>query len=697
MIKRIKRYELIEEVGRGGMAVVYRASDTALDRLVAVKVLHPHLASRPESARRFFREARAVAKLRHSNIVEIFDTSSEADTDVDQQFIVTEFIDGGTLRELVEEHTVQLPCVGVAIAVELCKALEHAHEHGIVHRDIKPENVMISGEGVVKLMDFGIAQVLDADRMTASGSLLGSPAHMPPEIVDGKIADKRADIFSLGTVLYYVITNALPFEGNNPTAVLRNIIEGRYQDPTRRNPRVGRKLGGIVRRCMEVDRDDRYDDIETVHTRLQAELDDLGIEDARALVTAYIADPDGFTESYRPKLVDRLVQRAEESLAARDIPAATDYINRILAYEPDDPRADALLRKIGSRRRVMALAIAALVCVFLLGAGYYFSQLASTSTEEGATASPSADAEAEESATQETQSPPVVARVTVPDSLEANIRGALQTRFSEAALAGKRHAQVEHNARGKLIFALVAGARQGAPWLQKPDSRLLASAARVRPKDRTPAEPDASVLTGKVGPDLVVTDVLPTGFNLEPKPPTTIPVRIKTYQESGYLLYKGKKFRVNGNKIATLQLPLGTHDVSVGCEECRPKTLKIVVTRSDLERGELAYNSGKQLWLEWKQATVVVGNNTDLDTYESAFYFLGDPAIGPDDIAVPIQVTSKVRAEFTRTMRDREVHVFFMTDEDEAPNMRYSEMTKARLKERFVQVKPGQYTVLRPK
>src|SRR5262245_14271680 len=200
------RYRLLEEVGQGGMAVVYRAQDSTLKREVAIKVLHPHLLAEGESKQRLEREAQAVAKLQHDNILQIFDYSGG---DSPSSFIVTEFIDGQTLKQFLANRKAPLPEVAALIVVEVGNALEHAHSLGIIHRDLKPENVMVRKDGFLKLMDFGVAQVLDLERMTVTGQLLGSPAYMAPEIFEGKPLDFRTDVFSLGVILYQMATGEL--------------------------------------------------------------------------------------------------------------------------------------------------------------------------------------------------------------------------------------------------------------------------------------------------------------------------------------------------------------------------------------------------------------------------------------------------------------------------------------------------------
>src|SRR5262245_18374055 len=182
------RYRVIEEVGQGGMAIVYKAHDETLKREVAVKVLHAHLLAEPESKARLQREAQAVAKLQHDNIVQIFDYSGKESP---ASYIVTEFIDGQTLKQFLGGRPMRAPEVAVCIAIEVGSALLHAHSLGIIHRDVKPENVMVRKDGVLKLMDFGVAQIMDLERMTVTGQLLGSPAYMAPELLEGKPIDVR--------------------------------------------------------------------------------------------------------------------------------------------------------------------------------------------------------------------------------------------------------------------------------------------------------------------------------------------------------------------------------------------------------------------------------------------------------------------------------------------------------------------------
>ena len=273
------------------MAVVYRAQDETLRREVAVKVLHPHLLAEAESRARLQREARAVAKLNHDGIVQIFDYSGD---DALSSFIVTEFIDGQTLKQFLANRKLPVPELAALIVLEVGDALAHAHSLGIIHRDVKPENVMVSKDGAIKLMDFGVAQVVDLERMTVTGQILGSPAYMAPEVLDGKTLDFRSDIFSLGVMLYQMATGVLPFAGKNPHEVLKRIAEGRYADPRTVSPRVSDHLAKVIARSLARNPSDRYARITLMLDDLCTYVVDAGLENPREELRRYFTAPETY-------------------------------------------------------------------------------------------------------------------------------------------------------------------------------------------------------------------------------------------------------------------------------------------------------------------------------------------------------------------------------------------------------------------
>src|SRR5262245_1545412 len=351
-----ERYKLIEEVGQGGMAIVYRAQDETLKRVVAIKVLHQHLAAEPESKARLEREAQAVAKLRHDNILEIFDYSGH---DSQSSYIVTEFIDGQTLKQFLAARALKFPEAAAMVAVEVCGALAHAHSVGVLHRDVKPENVMVRKDGLLKLMDFGVAQELDRQLLAAAGQLLGSPAYMASEIVEGKQLDFRTDVCSVGIMLYLLATGSLPFTGKNPHEVLRRITEGKFPDPRLVGRGVDQALSRIITRALARRPEDRYPDVGPLADDLRAYLEDAGLGDVRAELRAFFADPADYEAGLPKRLAAALTAAAPRHLAAKRSAKALEIWNRVLAFDPNNAVVAAALRKLEGRARLKLVALIA--------------------------------------------------------------------------------------------------------------------------------------------------------------------------------------------------------------------------------------------------------------------------------------------------------------------------------------------------
>ncbi len=372
MLRKLEKYEIEEEIGHGGMATVYRAHDTVLDRLVALKVMHPHLRAAEEARRRFHREAQSVARLRHPRVLEIYDFSGEGSSEA---YIAAELLTGPTLKKWREDHQDVPAEIAACFVVEIAKALEAAHEAKIVHRDVKPENVLLHQARTIKLTDFGIADMIDAASMTATGQILGSPGHMAPEQIEGKDTDTRTDLFSLGTVLYYLATGRLPFTGRNPHQILKRIVDAEYADPLRVNPTIGGRLRSIIIKTLEKDPDDRYQTATEVREDLERFVAEAGIEDVEQTLAAYLGDPERVGAEIKAETIDRLIDRGSRASDAGDVPVALDCYNRVLALDEGNERVLKLIERVGldRRRRALMMSGAGLIAFGLVAGGVAYA------------------------------------------------------------------------------------------------------------------------------------------------------------------------------------------------------------------------------------------------------------------------------------------------------------------------------------
>ncbi|MFD0278081.1 Stk1 family PASTA domain-containing Ser/Thr kinase [Kitasatospora sp. NPDC127111] len=263
------RYVLEAALGEGGMASVHRAHDTVLDRTVAVKTLHVDLARDPAFRERFRREAKAVAGLNHTNIVAVHDFGEETD-DADgggvAQYIVMEYVQGRSLREQVRDRAGADGATALSMTAAVLDALAYSHGRGLIHRDIKPANVMVTADGVVKVMDFGIARALqsDATAMTQTGTVLGTPQYLSPEQALGKPADARSDLYSVGCMLFELVTGTLPFDGESALSVLYQHVQQPPPAPSSVNPALAPAIDAIVARALSKDPAERYQSAEAM-------------------------------------------------------------------------------------------------------------------------------------------------------------------------------------------------------------------------------------------------------------------------------------------------------------------------------------------------------------------------------------------------------------------------------------------------
>lgn len=268
MISRLGRYEVLGELGQGAMGIVYKARDPLIDRIVAIKTINLGLAldEKEEYEGRFYQEAKAAGRLSHPNIVTIYDVGKNGDV----AYIAMEFLEGRELRDIMNEDRLLSVDQVLDIAAQVAQGLDYAHEHDIVHRDVKPSNVMVVHDGHVKITDFGIARMASSAVRTQTGMVLGSPKYMSPEQVMGKAIDQRSDIFSLGVMLYEMLTGQAPFNGDNVNAIMYQTLNAIPATPDSINPEVPEMVNFIVAKALAKKLEDRYQNARDIAVDLRA-------------------------------------------------------------------------------------------------------------------------------------------------------------------------------------------------------------------------------------------------------------------------------------------------------------------------------------------------------------------------------------------------------------------------------------------
>ncbi|MEW6563212.1 MAG: serine/threonine-protein kinase [Pseudomonadota bacterium] len=284
MMNRLGRYEVVAELGQGAMGVVYKAIDPLIDRVVAIKTINLNQAEdeKEEYEGRFYQEAKAAGRLSHPNIVTIYDVGREDHI----AYIAMEFLEGRELRDILNDGE-PLPLDQVLdIVAQVALGLAYAHENGIVHRDVKPSNIMVTRDGHVKITDFGIARMASSAVRTQTGMVLGSPKYMSPEQVVGKELDQRSDIFSLGAMLYEMLTGRSPFDGENVNSILYQVVNAMPTPPNIVNPDLPEMLSFIVAKALAKNVDERYQNAREFADDLRICRKSLSPESAGAAVKA---------------------------------------------------------------------------------------------------------------------------------------------------------------------------------------------------------------------------------------------------------------------------------------------------------------------------------------------------------------------------------------------------------------------------
>ncbi|MFF2021844.1 Stk1 family PASTA domain-containing Ser/Thr kinase [Streptomyces sp. NPDC058171] len=370
------RYELGQVLGRGGMAEVHLAHDTRLGRTVAVKTLRADLARDPSFQARFRREAQSAASLNHPAIVAVYDTGEDYIDNISIPYIVMEYVDGSTLRELLHSGRKLLPERSMEMTIGILQALEYSHRNQIVHRDIKPANVMLTRTGQVKVMDFGIARAMgDAGMtMTQTSAVIGTAQYLSPEQAKGETVDARSDLYSTGCLLYELLTVRPPFIGDSPVAVAYQHVREEAQPPSVFDPEITPEMDAIVLKALVKDPDYRYQSADEMRADIEACLDGQPVAATAALGAV------GYGGGYGPGYGD---DQATTALRPQDGGAATTMLPPVHADDPGygyDERPDRRRQKKGNGSTVLLAVAGALVLVGAILIGKWFT---SGSGEDG--------------------------------------------------------------------------------------------------------------------------------------------------------------------------------------------------------------------------------------------------------------------------------------------------------------------------
>lgn len=356
------RYELLEKIGEGGMAQVYKARCNKLNRFVAVKILKNEFCDNEDIINKFKREATAIATLSDNNIVNVLDVGSQDD----MNYIVMEYVKGKTLKEFIKQFGKLNYESAVTIGIQIGRALDCAHKNNIIHRDVKPQNILVTEEGIIKVTDFGIAKSASSATLTNTTTIMGSAHYFSPEQAKGSVVDNRADIYSLGVVLFEMVTGKLPFEADSPVTIALKHIQEEVVPPKTINSKIPDNLNKLIVKCMEKDPAMRYQNAREIIADLQKIKDDPNA----SIIEDIASDTDGHTIVMAPiKLTEKEVKKNE---AVKDL--EDEYYDDEDDYDDyDDEDEDRKKKKSGSKKPlIIGISVAALLLLLGLGAFFMF-------------------------------------------------------------------------------------------------------------------------------------------------------------------------------------------------------------------------------------------------------------------------------------------------------------------------------------
>ena len=367
------RYELIEKIGEGGMAIVYKARDNKLSRLVAVKILKREFANNKDISDKFKKEATAVANFSDANIVNVLDVGHEEEGNID--YFVMEYVDGKTLKELIVENGKLNYTVAISIAIQIAKALECAHRNNIIHRDVKPQNILVTENGLVKVTDFGIAKSSTSATITNTTTIMGSAHYLSPEQAKGTFIDLRSDIYSLGIVLYEMVTGILPFDGESPVTIALKHIQSEPIEPKKHNPSIPDSLNNLIMKSISKESINRYQNCRELINDLQKIK-----ENPNTPIGARVNYDDGRTIVMEPIRTENIVSKDAGVTSNKKVYSKSDFENDYEEEEEDEDFFDGRnnSKKKKSNNKVIIIVGVIILAFALLGGIAFGSGLLSS-------------------------------------------------------------------------------------------------------------------------------------------------------------------------------------------------------------------------------------------------------------------------------------------------------------------------------